>query len=44
MIKVQLLTEIKTNKTTLPPGKIVLINCKDACLLIQIGWAKLVDL
>lgn len=44
MIKIQLLTEIKTDKTTLPPGKVVLINYKDACVLIKIGWAKLVDL
>ncbi len=41
MIRIELLHEIKTDKTILPAGKVVLLNCPDACILIQIGWAKL---
>ncbi len=43
MVKIQLLTEIKTDITILPAGKLVLINCKDAHILIRGGLAKWVD-
>lgn len=41
MIKIQLLAKIETNITVLLKGRVVLINCRDACLLIQLGLAKL---